>query len=105
MIAARQIQLERFGEPCPTPVNAAMSSDEVHVYRPQGLFSPRVLGLYPKGNDIGLFSPARWDQAVERWKKRRDPLIPPDRVGVDAAGQGRDKNCVALAWGLDSGSR
>lgn len=73
----------------------------LHVYRPRGLFAPRRLGLYPVDEAGGLFDPVAWDRAVARWLASQDPTAPPDRVGVDAAGGGRDDICAAPSWGQD----
>lgn len=69
------------------------------VYRPRGMFGPRRLGQYPRDDSSGLFDPVSWDRAVDRWRETEDPETPPDRVGVDAAGEGRDEVTAAPAWG------
>lgn len=75
---------------------------EPKVYRPRGQFAPRRLGKYPKDDTSGLFDAVAWDRATERWRAGTDPEVPPDRVGIDAAGEGRDEVTAAPSWGLDA---
>lgn len=71
----------------------------LRVYRPSPSFVAQVLGDWPNVTESGLFKPATWDAAVERWRQGRDPVDPPDRVGVDPAREGSDDTCAAPAWG------
>lgn len=72
---------------------------QLRVYRPTPSFVAQVLGRWPTGSDHGLFDPASWDAAAERWKRSNDPDSPPDRVGADPAREGDDDTCAAPAWG------
>lgn len=76
----------------------------LRVYRPSPSFVAQVLGDWPKVSESGLFRPATWDPAVERWHERPDPVDPPDRVGVDPAREGSDDTCAAPAWGETAGA-
>jgi len=73
-----------------------------HVWRPTGAFEAQVRGRWPKSSDTGLFNPGAWDAGVERWLSGQDPVILPDRIGVDAAREGGDDCCYCPAWGETS---
>lgn len=69
------------------------------VYRPSPTFSAQVRGRWPGTSDLGLFDPAAFDQAAERWKERPLRTGYPDRLGVDVAREGGDDTCLCPSWG------
>lgn len=75
---------------------------EVKVFRPGIVFTAQGLGQWPSSSLSGLFDAAAWDRATRRWSESRDPLTPPDRIGVDAAREGEDDTVTAPCWGHDA---
>ncbi len=76
---------------------------EVAVWRPSAPdFEPKVLGRYPKVEQGGLISAQAYDAAVDRWKSRKAPQRPADRIGVDTASEGADLNIAVPSWGDDA---
>lgn len=73
---------------------------EVHIYRPTPVFQGQVLGQWPSASTTGLFDAASIQRAQERWKQRGRPPGPPDRIGLDLAGEGDDETMAAPSWGL-----
>lgn len=71
-------------------------------YRPNDLFRPKVLGLFPKVSE-GVLVPREWiELANERWKKFREQgfkIQKPLRLGCDIAGMGRDSSCLCYRYG------
>ena len=72
---------------------------DVHVWRPTSIFQAQVRGQWPKSFDGGLFSPAKIDASMKRWREGRSPAEVPDRLGVDCAREGDDDTMFCPAWG------
>lgn len=72
---------------------------EGKAYRPNDLFRIKVLGLFPKVSEDTLI-PGQWvELANERWKQNHLETTDNLRLGVDAAGMGRDSSVFAYRYG------
>lgn len=72
---------------------------EKRPFRPNDLFRVKVRGMFPKVSEDSLI-PLIWiELANARWKELKGNgsyIDPPNRVGIDIAGMGRDSSCFTL---------
>lgn len=70
-------------------------------YRPNDLFRVKVRGMFPKVSEDTLI-PLEWIEiANRRWKDlsgNGSYIDPPNRVGIDIAGMGRDSSCFCYRF-------
>lgn len=73
----------------------------IYEPRPEELHqvAGQILGVFPPASPRSMFREDKWDWAVARWTATMQPMRAPDRVGVDASGDGDDLTMVAPCWG------
>lgn len=77
----------------------------VHVYRPNASFQSTVMGQFPLESDDRLFSRAKLQDSMARWKLGQDPDLlrrPPSAVGADTALEGDDDTVGVPRWGASA---
>ena len=72
---------------------------EPRVWRPGYNADAGLLGNIPLVNELSVFSPAAWREAVELGRQLTEPERPPDVVGVDCAEGGPDRFVAVPRWG------
>jgi hypothetical protein len=75
---------------------------ELHVYRPNAMFTAQRLGRWPLGESALLFTPEHLQESALRWAAGEDPDRPPDAVGLDPARYGDDA-VTTPRWGPPAG--